>query len=76
MKKLTKDSDPAVDDHVRQQAGDKKSAGKEGKEAAAENAKATTKMQATSQMFKLMQSGFSNAIKSIGEGLTQMARKG
>lgn len=50
-------------------------AGKEGKEAAAENAKATTEMQATSQMFNLMQSGFSNAIKSIGEGLTQMARK-
>ncbi|MEW6704684.1 MAG: hypothetical protein AB1430_07530 [Pseudomonadota bacterium] len=149
VKELTKDSDPAVDDHVRQQAGGeidrfvnesaqeivqramqkmrqqgledsdenrtkakaggKKSAGswleaiaqamgealgqkaakmvelsdkiastagKEGKEAAAENAKATTEMQATSQMFNLMQSGFSNAIKSIGEGLTQMARKG
>jgi hypothetical protein len=51
-------------------------AGKEGKEAAAANAKATTEMQATSQMFNLMQSGFQNAIKSIGEGLTQMARKG
>jgi hypothetical protein len=52
-----------------------KTAGKEGKEAAAENAKATTEMQATSQMFNLMQSGFSNAIKTMGEGLTQMARK-
>lgn len=57
--------------------GDKiaSTAGGEGKEAAKANAEATTEMQATSQMFNLMQSAFSNAIKSIGEGLTQMSRK-
>jgi hypothetical protein len=53
-----------------------KTAGKEGKQAAAANARATSEMQATSQMFNLMQSGFTNAIKTMGEGLTQMARKG
>lgn len=51
-------------------------AGEEGKSAAKANAAATTEMQATSQMFSLMQSGFSNTIKAIGEGLSQMARKG
>ncbi|MCR5867111.1 MULTISPECIES: hypothetical protein [Aquincola] len=51
-------------------------AGEEGKSAAKANAAATTEMQATSQMFSLMQNGFSNTIKAIGEGLSQMARKG
>jgi hypothetical protein len=32
--------------------------------------------QAESQMFSMLQSAFSNAIKSIGEGMAQMARKG
>jgi hypothetical protein len=32
--------------------------------------------QAESQMFSMLQSSFSNAIKSIGEGMSQMARKG
>jgi len=32
--------------------------------------------QAESQMFSMLQSAFSNAIKSIGEGMSQMARKG
>lgn len=32
--------------------------------------------QAVSQEFNILQSAFSNAIKSLGEGMTQMARKG
>ena len=32
--------------------------------------------QAESQMLSMLQSSFSNAIKSIGEGMSQMARKG
>ena len=32
--------------------------------------------QAESQMFGMLQASFSNAIKSIGEGMSQMARKG
>lgn len=32
--------------------------------------------QAESQMFSMLQNAFSNAIKSIGEGMTTMARKG
>jgi len=50
--------------------------GEQGKAAAKANAEATTEMQATSQMFSLMQNAFANAIKGIGEGLSQMARKG
>lgn len=53
-----------------------KTAGGEGKQAAEENTKATMEMQATGQMFNLMQNAFSSAIKSIGEGLAQAARKG
>ena len=51
-------------------------AGGEGKEAAKANAEATMEMQGTSQMFNLMQNAFAGAIKSIGEGLSQAARKG
>lgn len=51
-------------------------AGKQGKAAADANTKATMEMQGVSQMFNLMQNGFTNAIKSIGEGLAQAARKG
>ena len=58
--------------------GDKiaQTAGGEGKEAAKSNTEATMEMQATGQMFNLMQNAFSSAIKSIGEGLSQAARKG
>jgi DeoR/GlpR family transcriptional regulator of sugar metabolism len=58
--------------------GDKiaQTAGGEGKEAAKANTEATMEMQATGQMFNLMQNAFSAAIKSIGEGLSQAARKG
>lgn len=58
--------------------GDKiaSTAGGEGKEAAQANTQATMEMQATSQMFSLMQNAFSGAIKAIGEGLSQAARKG
>jgi hypothetical protein len=51
-------------------------AGGEGKEAAKANTEATLELQGTSQMFNLMQNAFSAAIKSIGEGLSQAARKG
>ncbi|MDR7333410.1 hypothetical protein [Roseateles asaccharophilus] len=51
-------------------------AGGEGKEAAKANAEATMEMQGTSQMFSLMQNAFAGAIKAIGEGLSQAARKG
>lgn len=51
-------------------------AGGEGKEAAKANAEATMEMQGTSQMFNLMQNAFAGALKSIGEGLSQTARKG
>jgi len=47
---------------------------------AQQNAKAfttaQTELQGVSQEFSLMQSAFSNALKSIGEGLSQMGRKG
>lgn len=58
--------------------GDKiaQTAGGEGKEAAKANTEATMEMQATGQMFNLMQNAFSSAIKNIGEGLSQAARKG
>lgn len=51
-------------------------AGGEGKEAAKANTEATLEMQGTSQMFNLMQNAFAGAIKAIGEGLAQAARKG
>jgi len=35
-----------------------------------------TELQGVSQEFSLLQSAFSNALKSIGEGLSQMGRKG
>jgi hypothetical protein len=35
-----------------------------------------SQFQAASQMFNMLQSAFSNAVKSIGEGVTTMARKG
>jgi hypothetical protein len=35
-----------------------------------------SELQGVSQMFAMLQSAFNNAIKSLGEGLTQMARKG
>ncbi len=35
-----------------------------------------SEMQGTSQMLSMLQAAFNNAIKSIGEGLTQMGRKG
>jgi hypothetical protein len=45
-------------------------------ENAREFSKTQTEFQAVSQEFSLLQSTFSNAIKSIGEGLAQMGRKG
>ena len=55
--------------------------GDEAKKTAAEkNAQefttAQTELQGVSQEFSLMQSAFSNCLKSIGEGLSQMGRKG
>lgn len=50
--------------------------GQEGREAAKKNTEATLEMQGVGQMFSLMQNAFSAAIKSIGEGLSQAARKG
>lgn len=50
------------------------------KEQQAENAQKASglqaEFQAESQLFNMLQSSFSTAIKSIGEGLSQMARKG
>jgi hypothetical protein len=43
---------------------------------ASEFTKAQTEMQAVSQEMSLLQNVFSNTIKSIGEALSQMARKG
>ncbi len=43
---------------------------------AAETSAAQAEFQAEGQMFSMLQNSFSNAIKSIGEGLTTMARKG
>jgi hypothetical protein len=51
-------------------------AGGQGKEAAKANTEATLELQGASQMFSLMQNAFSAAIKAIGEGLSQAARKG
>lgn len=48
----------------------------EQQKAAQEASTLQTKFQAESQMFSMLQSSFSNAIKSIGEGMAQMARKG
>ena len=45
-------------------------------EAADEVTKLQSEFQAESQMFSMLQNAFSNAIKSIGEGMTTMARKG
>lgn len=50
--------------------------GQKGEKAAKENTEATLEMQGVGQMFSLMQNAFSAAIKSIGEGLSQAARKG
>jgi len=52
--------------------GDEKAQQAAAKEMNAVNAQ----FQAASQEFNMLQSAFSNAIKSIGEGMTQMARKG
>ncbi|MEO7245532.1 MAG: hypothetical protein ABIX12_10345 [Rubrivivax sp.] len=50
------------------------------KDAQAQNAQQASALQgefqAESQMFSMLQNAFSNAIKSIGEGMTTMARKG
>jgi len=43
---------------------------------AKDSAEVNAKFQAASQEFNMLQSAFSNAIKSIGEGMSQMARKG
>ncbi len=51
--------------------------GKEAQQKAAQQASALqSELQGVSQMFAMLQSAFNNAIKSLGEGLTQMARKG
>lgn len=42
---------------------------------AADHTQAMTEFQAASQEFSMLQSAFSTAIKSLGEGLGQMARK-
>jgi hypothetical protein len=52
--------------------GDEKAQQAAAKEMNAVNAQ----FQAASQEFNMLQSAFSNAIKSIGEGMAQMARKG
>jgi hypothetical protein len=52
--------------------GDEKAQQQSAKEMNAVNAQ----FQAASQEFNMLQSAFSNAIKSIGEGMAQMARKG
>ena len=49
---------------------------KEQADNAAETSAAQAEFQAEGQMFSMLQNSFSNAIKSIGEGLTTMARKG
>jgi hypothetical protein len=51
-------------------------AGGTGKGASEEFMKAQSAFQAESQLFGMLQNSFSNALKSIGEGLTTMARKG
>jgi hypothetical protein len=43
---------------------------------AAETSAAQAEFQAEGQMYSMLQNAFSNAIKSIGEGMTTMARKG
>jgi hypothetical protein len=43
---------------------------------AAEQASVNAQFQAASQEFNMLQSAFSNAIKSIGEGISTMSRKG
>jgi hypothetical protein len=52
----------------------------EGKDAYAKNSAevsaAQAELQAEGQMFSMLQNAFSNVIKSIGEGMTTMARKG
>lgn len=45
-------------------------------QAAKEMNSVNAQFQATSQEFNMLQSAFSNAIKAIGEGMAQMARKG
>jgi len=49
---------------------------KEQADNAAETSAAQAEMQAEGQMYSMLQNAFSNTIKSIGEGLTTMARKG
>ena len=48
----------------------------EGGGASQEYMEAQSKFQAESQLFGMLQNSFANAIKTIGEGLTTMARKG
>ena len=68
----------------KQQAGAKDGAGaaeggqgdKDAQANAAAFTQTQTELQGVSQEFSLMQSAFSNALKSIGEGLSQMGRKG
>ncbi len=55
---------------------DQASASGQGGDAAKEVTGLQAEFQAESQMFSMLQSSFSNAIKSIGEGMSQMARKG
>lgn len=45
-------------------------------ELAKQTAAAQSEMQAEGQMYGMLQNAFSNVIKSIGEGMTTMARKG
>lgn len=49
---------------------------KEQADNAAETSATQAEFQAEGQMFSMLQNSFSNAIKSLGEGLTTMARKG
>jgi hypothetical protein len=49
---------------------------KEQADNAAETSAAQAEMQAEGQMYSMLQNAFSNTIKSIGEGMTTMARKG
>jgi hypothetical protein len=50
---------------------------KEAQQKAAQQGSAMqSELQGVSQMFAMLQSAFNNTLKSLGEGLTQMARKG
>lgn len=61
---------PGSTDAEKQAATDEKA------ELAKQTAAAQSEMQAEGQMYSMLQNAFSNVIKSIGEGMTTMARKG